>query len=57
MLSPIGYRAFHNDPAMVSSLFVQAIKQKKISSFFTEIILVIYDSIRYDKRFLDKFIS
>ena len=57
MLWPIGCGVFHNDPAIVSYLFVQTIKQKKISSFFTEIIMVIYDPIRYDKRFLDEFIS
>ena len=51
MLWPIGCGVFHNDPAIVSSLFVQTIKQKKISPFFTEIIMVIYDPIRYDKRF------
>ena len=49
--------SFSNDPVIVSSLFLQTIKQKKISSFFTEIIMVIYDPIRYDKKFLDEFIS
>ena len=29
MLWPIGCGVFHNDPAIVSSLFVQTIKQKK----------------------------
>ena len=57
MLWSIGCGVFHNDPAIVSSLFVQTIKQKKIPSFFTEIIMVIYDPIRYDKFFLDEFIS
>ena len=29
MLWPIGCGVFHNDPVIVSSLFVQTIKQKK----------------------------
>ena len=57
MLWPIGCGVFHNDPAIVSYLFVNTIKQKRISSFFTEIIMVIYDLIRLDKKFSDEFIS
>ena len=55
MLWPIGCGVFRHDPAIVSSSFIQTIKPKKMSSFFTEIIMVIYDPIRYDKnrRFFD----
>ena len=46
MLWPIGYGVFHNDPVIVSSLFSH-----------TEIIMVVYDPIRNDKKFLCEFIS
>ena len=57
MLWPIGCGVFRNDTAIMSTLFIQTIKQKKISSFFTEIIMVRYDPIRLDKKFSDEFIS
>ena len=57
LLWPIGCGVFKNDPVTVASLFVDAIKKKEISSFFTEIIMVIYDPQRTDKDFLDEFVS
>ena len=52
LLWSIGSGVFKNDPIIVASLFVDAIKKKEeISSFFTEIIMVIYDPRRTDKIF------
>ena len=43
--------------SFVASLFVDTIKKKDISSFFTEQIMVIYDPQRTNKIFLDVFVS
>ena len=37
------FEVFKNDQKIITSLFVSKIKNKKISSFFKEIIMVIYD--------------
>ena len=56
LLPPLLSRDFKNDPVIVASLFVDTII-KKISSFSTEIIMVIYDPLRRDKNILDEFVS
>ena len=55
LLPPLGSRDFKNDPVIVASLFVDTIKTK--ISFFTEIIMIIYDPSKRDKIFLDEFLS
>ena len=52
LLWPIGCGVFKNDPKIIAFLFVDKIKNQKISSFLKEIIMVIYDPQRTDKFFL-----
>ena len=55
LLWSIGCGVFRNNPDIVAKLFVKTIKEN--ISNFREIFMVIYDPMKSDKRFNERFIS